>query len=83
MQFSENFIAGFASAVSALGQEGDYRHADWSAPYKFLQEQLAKMEPERPKKILGFKIVVSNAIANDIIEFHHADGRVDRLKIGR
>lgn len=76
-----DFISGFLSAVHSLGSEGDARGKDWSEPYAFLKGMLDKFEPEKPKEIAGFKLVVSHTMPNGCLEFHHADGRVDAFKI--
>jgi hypothetical protein len=75
------FIHGFRHAISALANEGDHRCADWSAPYQYLKSYIDTFEVEGPKEIGGIKLVVSPAVAENMIEFHHEDGRVDRFKI--
>jgi hypothetical protein len=45
MKVSPEFIAGFASAVVALGREGDTRSVDWSAAYAYLEKEVQKFEP--------------------------------------
>jgi hypothetical protein len=81
VQFSREFIEGFRSAISALGNQGDYLLKDWSEPYKYLRSVLEDMQPKKPKDIAGMKIVVSETVAKDVIEFHHADGRIERFKL--
>ena len=36
-------VRGYQQAIDDLGREGDYQQKDWSEPYKFLKERLAKM----------------------------------------
>ncbi len=81
MQMKPDFISGFLSAVHSLGQEGDRTGKDWSEPYAYLKGMLDKFEPEKPKEILGFKLVVSPTMPDGCLEFHHADGRVDAFHI--
>jgi len=81
MLVSEEFIRGFNCAVERLGNEGDERGVDWSAAYSYLRESSKTLETRLPQDVLGLKIVVSETVASDVIEFHHRDGRVDRLKL--
>lgn len=46
MKLPAQFISGWASAIHALGQEGDDRGADWSAAYEYLKGRLSSFEPE-------------------------------------
>lgn len=43
---TKQYRDGFAHAVNALGREGDYRHADWSAPYDYLKGELNKIKAD-------------------------------------
>ena len=81
MQFTRDYLAGFFAAVDELGRHGGYLHKDWSEPYKHLRSVYDRYEIEKPEEIAGMKIVVSEAVAKDVIEFHHADGRIDRFKL--
>lgn len=81
MQLPQGFIDGFTSAVHSLGEEGDRRGADWSAAFQYLKGMLDKFEPEQPKTVAGIRIVVNDKVAPDVIEIHHASGRVEAFRV--
>jgi hypothetical protein len=78
---SKEYIAGFAAAVHNLGVEGDFRRVDWSGPHGHLKTVLSGLEETKSQEIAGMKIVFSAALERDVIEFHHADGRIDTMRL--
>lgn len=52
------FLSGFRHAVRLLGAEGDYRHVDWSGPFKFMESALADQE-----KLFAADVDRSNELA--------------------
>lgn len=79
MTFSQEYINGFMEAVRRLGHEGDHRGADWSAAYQFLSGEARTLRRKKPDTFRGLRIFVNRSLPPDAIEFHHPDGRVDRL----
>jgi hypothetical protein len=44
MKMKRDFISGYMSAVSDLGNEGDRRGANWSAAYNYLKKAVERFE---------------------------------------